>query len=1053
MRQELGGLRVVLSLIVFCGLVGVFLSFSEPASSQQKLRANVGPYEKDKDTYQQDRTFEISAPLADHISTLIAACTGGNITDFNIGDTVCGEIEASDAATIAKKFTWQHGGTVWQTSPTFTATTPQHDFFTIPPNPTVLSGQTYDTRGTWLMVKTRGTNLQSFGNTAFRVHDPAHIVSDLGTGGFVSSANPAPAGTNITYLFQTLNNGPDTATNAVMKITVPTNTTSPSLTAAPGWTCPASPTGGVFTCTRASIPPQPLNVGATTEDFTLVVSVPASTPANTVLTATGYISSATADLHPNDNQNAIAISVSPGAAGLALTSPSASITTEGFTPSNGAIDPGETVTVQFSITTSGAVSNLVGTLRPTGNVTAPNGPISFGSSAGAAVLNGSFTFTGDPAAPCGSILIPSVDFASDPTSTSRGTLVFPQLNMSTNPGQQTVPQCAAAPSPQPVTVTATAATVGPTDYTTLKAAFDAINAGTHQGVVTATINSNTTETAAAVLNASGSGSASYTSVNVHPSVAGVSVTGSVSGGALVVLNGADNVTIDGSVSGGSTAGVGGNPAIRNLTVQNTSAAGPVTGVISVESGVAGLGGAQNDTIKNVIVVGQDPTLTTVGIGIGGFTAGTSPPTVNGNNTRVENCSIQKAQYGIYDHGISAASQPTGHVITRNDMTGTGTNRLRSEGIDVLNLNGVQITENSIGGISEPNQADAVGINAGAGNITATNSLSGGISNSTIARNKINGVSSSGVNFGSAVGIAIAGDVGENFVQNNMITGVTSPATSLGADLVAGIFVAGAPGSNTHLLYNSVSNTGDRGAGANQTGSFAIAITGANPVVELTDNILYSTQTSSDVGTNDKTYAIGMETSTFTNFASDFNDFFTSGANAAGFRTGGLTAGGGTDHATLAAWRTATTKDASSKSVDPLFVSPLTNLHLQGNSPMINQAAASLLVTNDFDGQTRPSGVAPEIGADEFFNTAAGVSVSGRILTSQGRAVTNATVLISDPSGTSRTVITGRNGSYRFDDVEAGRTYTVSVISRRFGFSPRVVVVTDNLSDVDLVADN
>ena len=63
-----------------------------------------------------------------------------------------------------------------------------------------------------------------------------------------------------------------------------------------------------------------------------------------------------------------------------------------------------------------------------------------------------------------------------------------------------------------VSVTATAGTVGPTTYTTLKLAFDAINAGTHQGAVAISINANTTETATATLNASGSGSASYTSV-------------------------------------------------------------------------------------------------------------------------------------------------------------------------------------------------------------------------------------------------------------------------------------------------------------------------------------------------------------------------------------------------------------------------------------------------------------------------------------------------------------------------------------------------------------
>ena len=105
--------------------------------------------------------------------------------------------------------------------------------------------------------------------------------------------------------------------------------------------------------------------------------------------------------------------------------------------------------------------------------------------------------------------------------------------------------------------------------------------------------------------------------------------------------------------------------------------------------------------------------------------------------------------------------------------------------------------------------------------------------------------------------------------------------------MAGIFIAGAVNSNTHAFYNSISNTGVRTGPATQVGSFGIAVTGSNPVVELKDNIFYNTQTTSVAATNGKTYAIGMETSVFTNFSSNFNDFFTSGANAAGFRTGGI----------------------------------------------------------------------------------------------------------------------------------------------------------------------
>ena len=84
-------------------------------------------------------------------------------------------------------------------------------------------------------------------------------------------------------------------------------------------------------------------------------------------------------------------------------------------------------------------------------------------------------------------------------------------------------------------------------------------------------------------------------------------------------------------------------------------------------------------------------------------------------------------------------------------------------------------------------------------------------------------------------------------------------------------------------------------------------------------------------------------------------------------------------------------------------------------------------------------------------TAAGIEVSGRVLSSaEGRGLRNALVTMTDQSGQSRTALTGSNGNYTFADVEAGGTYVVSVRSRRFSFSPRVLQITDNIADLDFV---
>lgn len=98
------------------------------------------------------------------------------------------------------------------------------------------------------------------------------------------------------------------------------------------------------------------------------------------------------------------------------------------------------------------------------------------------------------------------------------------------------------------------------DYATLKAAFDAINAGTVTGVITLQLTGSTTETSSAVLNASGAGSASYTSVTLYPTATGLSISGNLSV-PLIDLNGADHVTIDGRVNATGLA--------MDMTIVNT----------------------------------------------------------------------------------------------------------------------------------------------------------------------------------------------------------------------------------------------------------------------------------------------------------------------------------------------------------------------------------------------------------------------------------------------------------------------------------------------------
>lgn len=83
-------------------------------------------------------------------------------------------------------------------------------------------------------------------------------------------------------------------------------------------------------------------------------------------------------------------------------------------------------------------------------------------------------------------------------------------------------------------------------------------------------------------------------------------------------------------------------------------------------------------------------------------------------------------------------------------------------------------------------------------------------------------------------------------------------------------------------------------------------------------------------------------------------------------------------------------------------------------------------------------------------TAAGVSVSGRVMTSDGRGLRNATVTLTDASGVSRNVRTSSFGYFRFEDIAAGQVVTVEVRSKRFNFTPQVVFVGDEVVNLEFV---
>eukprot|EP01035_Chromulina_nebulosa_P021672 gene21672-28044_t len=195
-------------------------------------------------------------------------------------------------------------------------------------------------------------------------------------------------------------------------------------------------------------------------------------------------------------------------------------------------------------------------------------------------------------------------------------------------------------------------------FTTLKGAFDAINAGTHTGTITISITGNTTETATASLSASGAGSASYTSIAIAPSGgAARTISGAITAGSpLITFNGADNVTFDGLNSGGDS-----------LTLSNTTAS-----ATSGTSTVLFIGGATNNTITRCSVLGSFSAA--VGTNGGNIFFSTDAVTANGNdNNTVSFCDIGPAGANLPTKGIYLNGSTTTTAIGNSGNTFNGNN--------------------------------------------------------------------------------------------------------------------------------------------------------------------------------------------------------------------------------------------------------------------------------------------------------------------------------------------------------------------------------------------
>jgi hypothetical protein len=87
-------------------------------------------------------------------------------------------------------------------------------------------------------------------------------------------------------------------------------------------------------------------------------------------------------------------------------------------------------------------------------------------------------------------------------------------------------------------------------------------------------------------------------------------------------------------------------------------------------------------------------------------------------------------------------------------------------------------------------------------------------------------------------------------------------------------------------------------------------------------------------------------------------------------------------------------------------------------------------------------------------TSASVFIRGRVLTNSGRGISKAMLILTDTNGDSHYAMTNPFGYYRFQDLEVGRSYVLSVSSKRFTFAnpSRVITLDEDLTGEDFIAD-
>ncbi len=469
-------------------------------------------------------------------------------------------------------------------------------------------------------------------------------------------------------------------------------------------------------------------------------------------------------------------------------------------------------------------------------------------------------------------------------------------------------------------------------YLRLKDAFDKINNGTHTGAIEIRINASTSETASAVLNASGSGSASYNSINIYPTTTGLSITCNLAA-PLINLNGADAVTIDGRVNATGTT--------KDLTIANSN-----TGTSS--STIQFINSAENNVVKYCTIKGAETSTTrgiiyfttaTAGNGndnntidnnnitnISGDAAGRPINAIyslgssgfeNSGNTISNNSFYDFLKQGTASYGINISTFSTAWTITGNSFYETTTfiplASVTYNVIYISNTSGINfnVSDNFIGGstascggtawtktIAFNNTFNAIYLNIGTG--TASNVQNNKIQN-IVWNNSLNAtwtgiyITAGDINVGTTTGNIIGASTGTG--------SLTTTNTTTGGN-VFGIYISSI--GTVDCRNNTVGSfTVDNFTATNATNFYGIYKTAVAGVTTISNNTIGSNITSNSIIANSQStanaqivygiYYTGTGTATISNnIIANLNNSTNNTTAATAGRINGITSTNGTN---------------------------------------------------------------------------------------------------------------------------------------------------------------